>query len=93
MQRSTSGDVLRTGGVVMAAGLHGIEKEIGVGDVVDTVMGEGVVTSISNPMREGDYPVFEVDLGHKWVRLDQVRSIRRHKGDQPEPHWQWDEHD
>jgi hypothetical protein len=35
----------------------------------------------------------EVDLGHRWVTMNQVRSVVRHEGDQPEPRWQWDEHD
>ena len=77
----------------MAAGLRSIQEEIRVGDVVQTVMGVGVITRISNPAREGDYPMLEVDLGQKWLNIDQVRSILRHKGDQPEPHLQWDEHD
>jgi hypothetical protein len=77
----------------MAAEAHSVQEEIHVGDIVDTVMGMGVVTHISGPVREGDYPLVEVDLGHKWMSLDQVRSIRRREGDEPEPRLQWDEHD
>jgi hypothetical protein len=80
----------------MATKLHGIQEEIKVGDVVETVMGVGVVTRISNPVRERDEAIFEIDLGHKWLHVDQVRSIVRHKEqhptrEEPEPHW--DEHE
>jgi hypothetical protein len=76
----------------MAASVHAVKGEIQVGDVVETVLGEGVVTHISKPFREEDPPAIEVDLGRKWLRMDQVRAFR-HQGDQPQVQWHWDEHD
>ena len=40
--------------------------------------------------------MLEIDLGHKWLNIDQVRAIVRHREqhatrDEPEPHW--DEHE
>jgi hypothetical protein len=64
--------------VVMATNTRGIQEEIRIGDVVQTVMGAGVVTQISNPMREGDYPIIEVDLGQKWMTMNQVQSVVRY---------------
>ena len=80
----------------MVVEMHGMQEEIKLGDIVETVIGVGVVTRISNPVRERDQAMLEIDLGHKWLNIDQVRAIVRHKEqhptrDEPEPHW--DEHE
>jgi len=77
----------------MAVESHSVQEEIRVGDVVQTTIGVGVVTHLSKPVREGEPPMLEVDLGHKWVDISQVRSILRHQGERPEPQWRWDEHE
>ncbi len=77
----------------MTASVHAVKEEIRVGDVVETMLGEGVVTRVSKALREGDPPAIEVDLGRKWVRMEQLRFIRRHGGDQPQAEWHWDERD
>lgn len=80
----------------MVVTLHGMLEEIRVGDVVETTMGVGVVKRISDPVRDRDQAMLEIDLGHKWLNVDQVRSILRHEEqhptrEEPEPHW--DEHE
>jgi hypothetical protein len=86
-----SDEVLRIGGVVMATELHGIPEEITVGDVVETVIGVGVVTRVSKPVQVDHRAMLEIDLGRKWLSVDRVRSILRHKGEEPGPGW--DEHE
>ena len=76
--------------------LHGIPEEIKVGDVVETPQGVGVVTRISKPVRDRDQAKLEVDLGHKWLNVDQVSSILRPHMEyalREGPEMHWDEHD
>jgi hypothetical protein len=82
--------------MVMEVRLHGMQEEIRVGDTVDTHLGVGVVTRIAGPVRERDQAMLEIEMGRKWLNVDQVRAIIRHKEthpsrQEPEPHW--DEHD
>jgi len=76
--------------------LHGIPEEIRVGDMVETEVGVGVVTRVSEPVREHDKAKLEIELGHKWLNVDQVRSIVHHMPAFPartEPDMHWDEHE
>ncbi len=76
--------------------LHGIPEEIRVGDKVETALGVGRVTRISKPVRDRDQAKLEVDLGHKWLNVEDVRSIVRHGEEgvrRREPDMHWDEHE
>jgi hypothetical protein len=75
----------------MGVELHGIPHEIREGDIVETAVGVGVVTRISGPVEEGRRAMLEIDLGRKWLNIDEVRAILRHQGEEPEPGW--DEHE
>jgi hypothetical protein len=76
--------------------LHGIPEEVRVGDQVETELGVGLVTRITSPVRERDQAKLEIDLGRKWLNVDQVRSIVRHPSEphlRAEPEMHWDEHE
>lgn len=80
----------------MSTELHGIPEEIQVGDAVETSLGIGRVTAISRLARKGVQPMVQIDLGQKWLNVDQVRAIIRHPEEAhtrsgPDP--AWDEHD
>ena len=80
----------------MEVRLHGMQEEIKVGDTVETALGVGVVTRIVAPVRERDQAMLEIEMGRKWMNVDQVRAVVRHKAtyperEAPEPHW--DEHE
>jgi hypothetical protein len=80
----------------MSTELHGIPEEIRVGDAVETSLGVGRVTAISKLARKGIKPMVQIDLGRKWLDVDQVRSILRHPPEpteRSEPEMHWDEHD
>lgn len=76
--------------------LHGIPEEICEGDVVETALGVGVVTRIAKPVRDRDQAKLEIDLGRKWLNVDQVQSIVRPHAEyalRAEPDMHWDEHE
>ncbi|GAB4256226.1 MAG: hypothetical protein Kow00129_16840 [Thermoleophilia bacterium] len=80
----------------MSVRLHGIQDEIKIGDIVETTMGVGEVIRISEPVREIDQAMLEIDLGKKWLNVDQVRSIVKKSPRYPtreEPEADWDEHE
>jgi hypothetical protein len=80
----------------MSTELHGLPEEIRVGDAVETSLGLGTVTAISKLARRDVQPMVQIDLGRKWLNVDQVRSIIRHPqegGRRSGPEFHWDEHD
>lgn len=80
----------------MATELHGIPEEVRLGDTVETCLGVGTVVAISKLARKGAEPMLQVELGRKWLNLDQVRSIVRHSAEpdyRSEPEMGWDEHE
>jgi hypothetical protein len=80
----------------MSTEMHGIPEEIRVGDAVETSLGVGQVTAISRLARKGIRPMVQVDLGRKWLDIDQIRGILQHPAapsERTEPDMHWDEHD
>ena len=79
----------------MKVELHGIPEEIVMGDVIQTVHGVGTVTAISKPTSDRDKAMIEVDLGTKWIHVEEVDAIitRVHGERRRSPEMRWDEHE
>lgn len=79
----------------MASELHGIPEEIRIGDLVQTIHGVGTVTSIAKPTSEREKAMVEVDLGKKWMHVEEIDAIViRVKGERRRsPEMRWDERD
>lgn len=79
----------------MAIDLHGIPEEIRIGDLVQTMHGVGTVTSIAKPTSEREKAMVEVDLGKKWMHVEEIDAIViRVKGERRRsPEMRWDERD
>lgn len=80
----------------MSIRLHGMQDEIRVGDTVETNIGVGEVVRIADPVRDIDHAMLEIDLGKKWLNVEDVRSIvhkAEHHPSREEPEPGWDEHE
>ncbi|MCL5942882.1 MAG: hypothetical protein M1325_05095 [Actinobacteria bacterium] len=79
----------------MKVKLHGIPEEIRIGDLIQTIHGVGTVTAISKPTSDRERAMVEVDLGRKWMSLEDVSAIIiRAEGERRRsPEMRWDEHE
>jgi hypothetical protein len=79
----------------MRVELHGIPEEIMIGDTIQTVHGVGTVTAISRPTSDRSKAMLEVDLGKKWMNVNEVDAIIIHtEGERRRsPEMRWDELD